>query len=170
MNQAMKLMGRSRSRRTLLVVLGMLVAGCSASTAELPTISGRRVQNATVVAHGSVPAQVSAYELVFPDLPGDRGHARRAALLVDLLGGQGHVRGFTEWGSSGEEPTTYVTGGWARQKQVNGELVTVFELALDAIEVRGTRRVVADAKRATPLALRVVVREGTGDVTLTARH
>src|SRR6185503_11918000 len=167
MNQGMKLIGRSRSRRALLVVLGMVVAGCSASAAEVPAISGRRVQTATVVAHGSVPAQVSAYELVFPDLPGDRGHARRAALLVDFLGGQGHVRGFTEWGSSGEEPTTYVTAGWARQKQVNGELVTVFELALDPL----TRpRVVADARRATPRGLRVVVHEGSGDVTLMAHR
>ena len=166
----MKAKETGRWSTTLLFVVSILVTGCSASTTELPAISGRRVQNATVVAHGSVPFRVSAYELVFPARAGDRGHARRAALLVDLVGGQGQVRGFTEWGSPGEEPRTYVTNGWARQRQLDGELVTVFELALAYFQPSGTRRVVADAEHRAPLALRVVVHEGSGDVTLVARR
>jgi hypothetical protein len=170
MTQNISSIGRSRLSAALLLVLSVVATGCSASSPELPVVSGRRVQNATVVAHGSVPFQLSAYEFVFTDLPGDRGHARRAALLVDFLGGQGHVRGFTEWGSSGKELKTYVTGGWARQKQVDGELVTVFELVLDSLEVRGARHVATGRAHAAPLALRVVVHEGSGEVTLTARH
>ena len=159
----MKAKEPGRWRTVLLFVVSILVTGCSASTTELPAISGRRVQTATVVAHGSVPFRVSAYELVFPALSGDRGHA-------DLVAGQGQVRGFTEWGAPGEEPRTYVTNGWARQRQLDEELVTVFELALAYFQPSGTRRVVADAEHRAPLALRVVVHEGSGDVTLIARR
>ena len=107
---------------------------------------------------------------MFADSQNERGQPRRAALLVEFLGGQGHVHGFTEWGSSGTEPRTYVTSGWARQRRVDGEPVTVFELALDLIESAAQRRTAADTAHPRPLAVRVVVHEGSGDVTLTARH
>jgi hypothetical protein len=80
------------------------------------------------------------------------------------------VRGFTEWAAAGQQPTTYVAGGWARQRHIDGALVTVFELVLDAVEARGYRRNPADPARTTPLAMRVVVNEGSGDVTLIARR
>ena len=170
MNQNRNPIGRSRWSAAVLVVLTVVASGCSASTPDQPAVNGRRVQNATVVAQGGVPFQVSAYELVFADSPDDRGQARRAALLVEFLGDRGHVRGFAEWDSSGKEPRTYVAGGWARQRYVDGELVTVFDLALDALESRGSRRTAGDPARGTPLAVRVVVHEGSGDVTLTARR
>jgi hypothetical protein len=155
-------------RRTLpgiafLVVLSVVGAGCQTSTSESPAVGGRRVQNATVVARGAVPLQLSAYELEFPVQSGDQGQPRRAALLVDFFGDQGHVRGFTEWTSSGAEPQTYVTSGWAHQANVNGDLVTVFQLAVNAIGG-------ASSRGTTPRAVRVVVHERSGDVTLTAHH
>jgi hypothetical protein len=69
-----------------------------------------------------------------------------------------------------QDPTTYVAGGWARQKQVDGELVTVFELALEHFRVRGARRAANDTRTAMPLGVRVVVHEGSGDVALIARR
>ena len=94
-----------RASHVLVILFGVLVGGCSATPAETSIVSGRRVQNATVVAQ-TAPFQLSAYELVFQDLPSGREHARRAALLVDFVGGRGHVRGFTEWGAPREEPRT----------------------------------------------------------------
>ena len=49
-----------------------------------------------------------------------------------------------------------------------GELVTVFELALSSLEARGARQGVTDSERFTPLTVRVVVNEASGDVTLPA--
>ena len=95
-------------------------------------------------------------------MPGATDQARRAARLVDLAGGQGHARGFVEWGRAGAGPLTYVVGGWARQRDVKGE--PVFELAFD------TQRVASDSASSTPLAVRVVVHETSGDVTLTRRQ
>ena len=145
------------------MVLGLLAlaaAGCGPSTVvEYPELSGRRVQSASVGAHGDVPYRVGAYELVFPTMPGTTDRARRAALLVDLAGGQGHVRGFVEWGGAGAVPLTYAAGGWARQRDVKGEPVTVFELALSYIKAPDTPRVASDSASSTPLAVRVVVHE-----------
>ena len=108
---------QSRRRLAALILLGLVTAGCGVSTtAEYPGVSGRRVQGAKVVAHGVVPYQVGAYELVFEEQPGASQHAGRAPLLVDLVGGSGRVQGFAEWGRPGETPKTYAVGGWARQR------------------------------------------------------
>jgi hypothetical protein len=89
------------------MALALLAAGCGSSTnVEYPTLNGRRVQATSVVARGAVPYRVGAYELVFTHSTDTDAQARRAALLVDLAAGQGHVRGFVEWGKSGEVPLT----------------------------------------------------------------
>jgi hypothetical protein len=153
-----------------LMLLAVVGAGCGASTAvEAPAIPGRRVQGAQVIAQGPVPYQVGAYELVFAEQPAASSQTRRAALLVDLVGGQGHVRGFVEWGRT-ERPTMYAASGWARQTTVDGELVTVFELILHYLEPRGTRRAARDPQDPADLALRVAINEASGDVTLIRRR
>lgn len=153
------------------IVLALLVAGCGPSTsAEYPALNGRRVQATSVVAQGAVPHRVGAYELTFASIPGADSQARRAALLVNMTAGHGHASGFVEWGRPGEAPMTYAAGGWARQTDVKGELVTVFQLALHYLEVRNARQRVTDPERFTPLVVRVVVNEASGDVTLTRRH
>src|SRR5437588_8377685 len=117
-------------RFAVLLLLGLVAGGCGASgTVDSPAVIGRRVQGTNVVARGAVPYRVSAYELVFAEQPGP-SHARRAALLVDLVGGRGPVRGFAEWGRPGEPPKTYAVGGWAKQRIIQDELVTVFDLSL----------------------------------------
>lgn len=154
----------------VLVLLAVAGAGCGASiAADEPTIPGRRVQGAQVTAQGPVPYQVGAYELVFAEQPQASSQTRRAALLVDLVGGQGHVRGFVEWGRA-ERPTMYAASGWARQRTVDGELVTVFELILHYLEPRGTRRGARDPQNPADLALRVAINEASGDVTLIRRR
>lgn len=164
-------MNRRRSSQWFVIVLALLVAGCGSSTsAEFPPLSGRRVQGTSLVAQGAVPYRVDAYELTFADISGVAAQARRAALLVDMAAGQGHVRGFVEWGKSGELPMTYVAGGWARQTTVTGELVTVFELALDYLEPRNAPHGITESERFTPRAVRVVVNEASGHVTLTRRR
>ncbi len=168
MRQGARSPNHRRAARGVLVLLAFVAAGCVRSTeTEYPAVSGQRVQGASVVARGAVPYRVGAYELVFP---GETDQARRAALLVDLAGGQGHARGFVEWGRSGEVPLTYVAGGWARQRDVKGESVTVFELSLSALKAGDTQRVTSDSEHSTPIAVRVVVHEASGDVTLTRRH
>lgn len=158
--------------RWVLGVLTLLVAGCGPPTSvEFPPLSGRRVQGTTLIAQGAVPYRVDAYELTFANRSGVESQARRAGLLVDMAAGQGHVRGFVEWGRSGELPMTYVAGGWARQNTAaTGQLVTVFELALNYLERQDARRSVLAPERFTPLAVRVVVHEASGDVTLTRRR
>jgi hypothetical protein len=154
-----------------LIVLTLLVAGCGSSTsAEYPALNGRRVQTTSIVAQSTVPYQVGAYELTFTAVPGDAAQPRRAALLVDMAAGKGLARGFVEWGRRGEVPMTYVAGGWARQRDVQGELVTVFELTLNHLEARNARRSVSDAEHPVPFAVRVVVNETSGDVTLARRR
>src|SRR5512145_925106 len=78
-------------RRVMFAVLMLLAvagAGCAAPTAAgQPAIPGRRVQGAQVIAQGPVPYQVGAYELVFAEQPDTSTQTRRAALLVDLVGG-----------------------------------------------------------------------------------
>jgi hypothetical protein len=145
--------------------------GCGASTTvEYPTVSGRRVQGASIAVDG-MPYRVGAYDLVFADdIHGASPQARRAALVVDLAGGQGLARGFVEWGRSGEAPLIYVVGGWARQRDLEGEVLTVFELRLDHVGVRRSLGVAPDASRPRALAVRVVVHEASGDVTLTRRQ
>jgi hypothetical protein len=162
---------RRRFSLSLLIALALVAAACSPSSeTEFPALSGRRVQGASVVAHGAMPYRVGAYELVFTAIPEAIDQARRAALVVDLAGGQGHVRGFVEWGRTGETPLTYVVGGWARQRDVKGELVTVFELGLSSLTAMDTQRVARDSERAAPTAVRVVVHEASGDATLTRRR
>jgi hypothetical protein len=153
------------------IALALLVVGCgSPPSLESPPLGGRLVQGTDFVARGAVPYRVGAYELTFADGPGIDARARRAALLVDMAAGQGHVRGFVEWGKPGQVPMTYVAGGWARQRDVGGEVTTVFELALNSLEVPGARGDRRDAEPFTPLAVRVVVNEASGDVTLTRRR
>jgi hypothetical protein len=162
---------RRHVRVAALIVLAFVTAGCGASTTtDNVALSGRRVQGARLVGHGAMPYEVGAYELVFADPPGAAGHTRRAALLVDLFGGQGSVAGFAEWGRAGEIPKTYVVGGWARQRNVEGELVTVFELALNHVEPRDAPRSVRDPGDVTPVAVRILVNERSGDVTLISRR
>lgn len=164
-------MKRHPSNRGLLIVLALLVAGCGPSTsAESPPLSGRRILGTSLVAHGPVPYRVGAYEVTFADTSGVDAQARRAALLVDMTSGLGEVRGFVEWGKSGDVPLTYAAGGWARQTSVKGEIVTVFELALNTLDVRGRGQGATDPERFTPRAVRVVVNEESGDVTLTRRR
>jgi len=133
-------------------------------------VTGRRVQGASMVADAGRAYRLGAYELVFADVPDSLRHARRAALLVDLAGGQGHARGFVEWGRSGESPLLYAVRGLARQHDVGGERLTVFDLSLNYLGVPSSPGVVPDARSATPFAVRVVVNEVSGDVTLISRR
>ena len=150
--------------------LALVAAGCgSGPAAEYPATSGRRVQSVAVVAGGSVPYRVGAYELVFAEQTGVP-HARRAALVVDLFGDRGRVQGFAEWGRSGEPPQTYVVGGGASRRAVDGQVLTVFELALNGLDAREARRATRDLADRAPVDVRVVVNEGSGDVTLTRRR
>ena len=156
---------------TALVALALVLAGCGPSaTAEHRTVTGRRVNATSVASAGDVPYRVGSYELVFANDPAAGAHARRAALLVDLAGGQGNVRGFVEFGAPGGAPLTYVAGGWARERRDDGIPVTVFELSLDHLETSNGHRRSADAALPTPLAVRLVVDETSGDVTLIRRR
>ena len=153
------------------IVLALLVAGCGSSpSAEYPALDGRRVQSTSIAAQSTVPYQVSAYELTFTTIPGADAQARRAALSVDMAAGHGLARGFVEWGRPGEAPMTYVAGGRARQSDVQGELVTVFELTLSHLQPRNARRSAPGAERPVPFAVRVVVNETSGDATLALRR
>jgi hypothetical protein len=163
---------RSPSRWGL-ILLACIASGCGTPVpVEYPPVTGRRVQAANITTVGAVPYRVGAYELVFVPGPGLAAarHARRAALLADLVGGHGQVRGFMEWGRPGEPTVIYAAGGWARQRDVEGEPLTVFELALNPLDVEGSRGVVADPVPPTVLAVRVVVHEASGEVTLTRRR
>ena len=51
-----------------------------------------------------------------------------------------------------------------------GEQVTVFDLALNYLDAGDARRDGTGAGRFTPLAVRVVVNEASGDATLTSRR
>jgi len=76
------------------IVVSFFTTACGPSTTtEFPSASGRRIQGASMVADGSVPVRLGAYELLFADTPGAPWQARRAALLVDLAAGQGLARG-----------------------------------------------------------------------------
>ena len=152
------------------MVLALVAGGCgSRPTTDYPATSGRRVQSVAVVAGGSVPYQVGAYELVFAEQAGV-WHARRAALVVDLFGARGRVQGFAEWGRPDGPPETYAVGGWASQRAVDGQVLTVFELALNSLESRPGRHATRDPADRAPVDVRVVVDEGSGDVTLTRRR
>jgi hypothetical protein len=153
------------------MVVAFLATGCGPSTmADFPSTGGRRVQGASMVAEGSFPVHLGAYELLFATTPGTPWQARRAALLVDLAGGQGLARGFVEAGRAGEAPMVYTAGGWARQREIGGERLTVFELQLNYLVGPDTPRVALDSGLLAPLAIRVVVHEGSDDVTLTRRR
>jgi hypothetical protein len=154
------------------MVLAVLAAGCGSGSApalDSPVMSGRRVQSVAVAAAGSVPYRVGAYELVFAEQAGV-AHARRAALVVDLFGDRGRVQGFAEWGRAGEPAKTYAVGGWARRRAVDGQDVTVFDLALNGLDAGDGWRGRGDRADRAPVDVRVVVNEGSGDVTLTRRR
>jgi hypothetical protein len=154
---------------SLLVMIA--VAGCGRSTVvEYATVGGRRVQGTTMDAGARLPYRVAAYELEFAPGTTSGRQARRAALLTDLTGGHGHARGFVEWGRPGEEPLIYVVGGWARQRSTAGELQTVFDLTLAHLDARGAPGALADPPHPEPVAVRVVVHEVSGAVTLTRRR
>ena len=167
-------MGRSRWRAAtgvMLIGLGVLSAGCGSAASGDPVVTeGRRVQAATAVANGTSTYQIGAYELVFADERITGRHPRRAALLVDMFGGLGRVRGFAEWGGLGKPLETYVVGGWARQTSLQGELVTVFELVLNHMNASAVHREAARPEESTPANVRVVVHEASGNVTLTGRR
>jgi hypothetical protein len=155
----------------ILIVLALLMAGCGSPTkAEYPTLNGRRVQSTTIVAQSAVPYHVGTYELTFTTRGDADAHARRAALLVDMAGGQGHARGFVEWGRAGQPTMTYVAQGWAQQRDIHGEFVTVFQLALNYLGPRNARANATDADDPVPFAVRIVVNERSGDVTLAKRR
>lgn len=155
----------------ILIVLALLVAGCGSSTsAEYPTLNGRRVQSTSIVAHSTVPYHVGTYELTFTAFGDADAQARRAALLVDIAAGQGHARGFVEWGRPGEAPMTYAAQGWAQQRDVQGELVTVFHLALNYLGTRNAHRSATDTEHPVPFAVRIVVNETSGEATLAKRR
>lgn len=150
--------------------LALAIVGCGRSgSIDHPTVSGRRVQATDVVALAA-PLRVRAYELRFSDASETDVQARRAALVVDFAGSNGRARGFVEWGKAGELPSTYLADGWARQRESVAPPVTVFELALYYVGVPGSQGPTAVRGRATPLAVRVVVDEATGDATLTRRR
>lgn len=151
-----------------LLIVVLLASGCGRSaSADYPVVNGRRVQGVSLVPSAAVPYKADAYELVFSPGHGAGREVRRAALLVDLAGGQGQARGFLEWGRPDEPPQVYVVGGWARQRAGAGDLQTVFELALDHFAVRGAD---VAARESAPVAVRVVVHEASGDVTLLRRR
>ena len=147
--------------------LALAIVGCGRhETIDHPTVAGRRVQATDVVARAA-PLRVRAYELRFSDASEADVQARRAALVVEFVGSDGHVRGFVEWGKAGEPPSTYLADGWARQRESAASPLTVFELALHYVEVLGSQGPAVVRGRPTPLAVRVVVDEATGDATLT---
>jgi hypothetical protein len=153
----------------ILSCIALLSGACGvAPRLEYPSVPGHRAHLTTLEPKSAVPYRVGAYELVFADQL-DAAYARRAALVVSLLDGQGHVEGFAEWGRPGEFPRTYTVGGWARQQDVGGLRTTVLELKLerlDSPEVVG----VAPEPGDRALAVRVVVDETSGNATLTRRR
>jgi hypothetical protein len=164
-------MKRHGLSRWTLILRAFVASGCGASKpVEYPAVSGRRVHVTSISADGAVPYRLGAYELVFVPGPDVARHARRAALVTDFAGGHGHARGFMEWGRAGEASVLYIAEGWARQRDSDGEPLTVFELALSPLPVQRTRGDAPQPVAATPLAVRVVVREASGDVTLTRRR
>ena len=81
--------------------LAFAIVGCERpGTIDHPTVSGRRVQATDVVARAA-PLRVRAYELRFSDASEADVQARRAALVVEFAGSDGHARGFVEWGKAG---------------------------------------------------------------------
>lgn len=145
------------------LILVLVAGGCGVTApVEYPAVSGRRTQGATMVADAAFPYRIAAYDVLFAPDPRATRQARRAALLVDLSGGQGVARGFVEWGGPGETPLIYVVGGWARQRAAEGELLTVFDLVLSHLELQRSSGVVPRTPDAAPLAVRVVVHETSG--------
>lgn len=64
----------------------------------------------------------------------------------------------------------YPAGGWARQSEMDGERLTVFDLQLNYLAGRDTPSVALDTGHLAPFAIRVVVHEGSDEVTLTRRQ
>lgn len=152
----------------LTVALGMI--GCGPSTpTEYPKLNGHRVQRANVQAHGAVPYQVAAYELVFPSDARPGSQTQRAGLLVDLARGQGYVRGFVEWAHPGEPPRMYIAEGRALQRNMAGQVVTSFDLALTYLAPGDAVRP-ANSADSAPLSVTLLVHEQSGDATLIRRR
>lgn len=162
---------RPLSRRLIVLIGAALLSGaCGVSPVpEYPTVHGRRAQIATLVAANDVPYRVGAYELVFQNQTG-APQAHRAALLVSLVGGQGHVEGFAEWGRAGESLKIYAVAGWAHQRSVAGQLMTVLDLWMDRLYSPEVDAPARDPRDLRSLAVRVVVNEASGDTTLTRRR
>lgn len=157
-------------RGVTVAALAIAIAGCGPSeTIDHPTVNGQRVQATDVVANAA-PIRMAAYELIFSDASDTDVQARRAALLVEFVGGDGQARGFVEWGKPGEAPSTYLANGWVRQRRSIAAPVTVFDLALHYIDVPGAQGAISIRARPTPLAVRVLVDETTGHATLTRRR
>ena len=113
--------------RSLVLTAALGVIGCGRSTpTECPELNGHRGQRASVQAHGAVPYQVVAYELVFRSDARPSSQAQRAGLLVDLARGQGYARGLVESAHPGVPPRMYIAEGQARQRNVTGDVVTSF--------------------------------------------
>lgn len=156
--------------RSLVLTAALGVIGCGRSTpTQYPELNGHRVQRASVQAHGAVPYQVAAYELVFPSDARPSSHAHRAGLLVDLTRGQGYARGFVEWAHPGEPPRMFIAEGRARQRNVAGEVVTSFDLALIYLAPGDAVRPAGSADLA-PLSVTLLVHEQSGDATLIRRR
>lgn len=154
----------------VLIGAALLSGACGVSPVpEYPTVHGRRAQIATLVAASDVAYRVGAYELVFQDQTG-APHAHRAALLVSLVGGHGHVEGFAEWGRANEPLNLYAVRGWAHQRSVAGQLMTVLDLWLDRLYSSEIDARPRDPRDLRSLAVRVVVNEASGDTTLTRQR
>jgi hypothetical protein len=57
-----------------------------------------------------------------------------------------------------------------KRRHAVSAVLTVFELALNGLDARATRRPTRDPADRAPVDVRVVVNEGSGDVTLTPRR
>ena len=157
-------------RSATTAALALAIVGCGRpGTIDHPTVSGRRVQTTDVVARAA-PLRVRAYELRFSDASEADIQARRAALVVEFAGSDGHARGFVEWGKAGEPPSTYIADGRARLRDSPAPPITVFDLALHYVKVPSSQEPTTVRVRPTPLAVWVVVDETTGNATLTGRR
>src|SRR5262250_401079 len=79
-------------RGAMTAALVLAIVGCERpGTIDHPTVSGRRVQATDDVARAA-PLRVRAYELRFSDASEADVQARRAALVVEFAGSDGHAR------------------------------------------------------------------------------
>ena len=158
---------RAATGTLAVVALALLGAGCTtpAVVDETP-VAGRRVQAASIVSGGALPYRVDAYELVFAAPADGAARTRRAGVMVDLVNGHGPARGFVEWAGASDVPAVYIANGWARQRDVDGDRITAITLSLSHLPVPSGAPQHAEA----PPAIRVLVNETTGGVTVTHRR